>query len=60
MAKFKVGDRVEVVYPHDGMEKGDKGTITLVSSQTPYGVKMDGMTATHYWYVDMELKAADE
>ena len=59
MAKFKVGDRVKVTKPHMGMKHGDKGTVQEVSTETPYAVKMDGMSGEpHKWYTDSELEKA--
>lgn len=60
-ATFKVGDKVKITKPHMGMKAGDKGTITEVSAETPYAVKMDDASmgsADHKWYVASEMEAA--
>lgn len=56
---FKVGDRVKVKgSPH--MRGQNVGTVALVSKETPYAVKFDGMDGVHKWYVDSEIEAADD
>lgn len=56
-ATFKKGDRVKVKGdPH--MKGQDVGTIEIVSSETPYAIKFDGMDEIHKWYVDSELERA--
>ncbi|ODV17208.1 MAG: hypothetical protein BGP24_14650 [Lysobacterales bacterium 69-70] len=58
--KFVKGDRVEIKEPHDPAHKF--GTIEIVSTETPYGVIVDGMEdmGVHKWYVDSELVAVEE
>lgn len=61
MAKFKVGDRVEITHPHMDMKVGDQGTIAEVSDETPYAIQMDDAAmgvAAHKWYTDSEIKTA--
>lgn len=59
---FKKGDRVEVALKSPHMKGQKTGTIEIVSDETPYGVLFDGMKemGVHKWYVDSELKPADE
>lgn len=53
---FDVGDRVEILNPHD--DAHSTGTIQMVSGETPYGVLVDGMEdmGIHKWYTTEELE----
>jgi hypothetical protein len=57
--KYSVGDRVKVKAgkEHDSMTKGKTGTIKEISTPA-LGVKFDGMTEVHHWYVDDEVESA--
>lgn len=57
--KYKVGDRVKVKpgKNHDGMTKDKTGVIKEISTPA-LGIKFDGMTETHKWYVDDEVQPA--
>lgn len=54
---LKVGDRVKVKpgKEHDSMTKGKEGTVHEVSTPA-LGVKFDGMSMVHKWYVEDELE----
>lgn len=54
MAKFKKGDRVRILKPHEAGH--DMGEISSVSTETAYAVRMDGMDEDHKWYVDSEME----
>lgn len=59
-ARYDVGDRVTIKKPH---AKGHAAaTIKLVSSETPYGVVVDGMESmgVHKWYVGTEIEPLKE
>lgn len=57
--KFKVGDRVKVKpgKNHDSMTKDKAGTVQQISTEA-LGIKFDGMTEMHKWYVDDEVEKA--
>ena len=57
--KYKVGDRVKIKSGknHDSMSKDKTGTIKEISTEA-LGIKFDGMTETHKWYVDEEVDKA--
>mgnify|MGYP007071633891 CR=1 FL=1 len=53
---LQVGDRVKVKpgKAHDSMTKDKVGTVKEVSTPA-LGVKFDGMSEMHKWYVEGEL-----
>lgn len=57
--KYKVGDRVKVKpgKNHDAMTKDKVGTVKEISTEA-LGIKFDGMTEMHKWYVDDEIQSA--
>lgn len=56
---YNVGDRVQVKSgkEHDAMTKDKKGKIVEISTPA-LGIQFDGMSGTHKWYTDDEVKAA--
>lgn len=54
---YSVGDRVQVKpgKDHDSMTKDAKGEIVEISTPA-LGIKFDGMSGTHKWYTDDEVK----
>ena len=54
---LKVGDRVKVKpgRNHDEMTKDKTGTVAQVSTPA-LGIRFDGMTNVHKWYVEEELE----
>lgn len=56
MTRFREGDRVRVATAvHAGMSMAASGTIEIVSRETAYAIRFDGMDEVHKWYVDSEL-----
>lgn len=57
---IKKGARVKILDAHD--KKHKFGTVEIVSSETPYGVIIDGMEdmGVHKWYVDSEIEVVDD
>lgn len=58
-SQYNVGDRVTVIpgKEHDGMGKGETGTIQEISTPA-LGVKFPSMSMVHKWYADDEVKPA--
>lgn len=56
---FKVGDRVQVKSGknHDEMTKDAKGSVVEIATPA-LGIRFDGMSEVHKWYVDDELQKA--
>jgi len=54
---LKVGDRVKVKpgKNHDEMTKNKVGTVQQVSTPA-LGIKFDGMSEMHKWYVEDEVE----
>ncbi len=55
--QYKVGDRVKVKpgKNHDEMTKDKVGTVKEISTEA-LGIKFDGMSGIHKWYVDDEVE----
>ena len=55
----RLGDRVKVKpgIGHDAMTMGKTGTVKEVGSPA-LGIRFDGMSKLHKWYVDQELERA--
>ena len=58
MTVYNVGDRVQVKpgKEHDTMTREKKGKIVEIATPA-LGIQFDGMTGTHKWYSDDEVKA---
>lgn len=54
---YSIGDRVKVkaTKEHDPMTKGKVGTIVRISTPA-LGIRFDGMTKIHKWYVDDDVQ----
>lgn len=55
---YSVGDRVQVKpgKEHDTMTREKKGKIVEIATPA-LGIQFDGMSGTHKWYSDDEVKA---
>lgn len=53
---FEIGDPVEIINPHDPSHS--RGTIQIISGETPYGILIEGMEemGIHRWYTTEEIE----
>lgn len=56
--RYKVGDKVRILQPHD--EDHTTASIVEVNAGPAYGVLPDGEEEVHHWYVGEELAPADD